>query len=112
MSLAFESLGWCPQLTLPIDGERSREVWRVLGTSDVHLGSLAWEQQSVQRGPRCDSFSNLNNFPSWAGKSTSTLVTIRVPLNIHRKPTLCHLVATCEPQLQLIVVHCQGIQPG
>ena len=49
---------------------------------------------------------------TWAGKSTSTLVTIRVPLNIHRKPTLCHMVATCEPQLQLIVVHCQGIQPG
>lgn len=37
LSLAFEALGWCLQPTLPIDGERSREIWRILGTGDAHL---------------------------------------------------------------------------
>lgn len=53
LSLAFESLGWCPQLTLPIDGERSREVWRVLGTSDVHLtGKRCWRPSSLPQCPQ------------------------------------------------------------
>lgn len=34
--------------------------WAHLGT----LGFQAWEQQSVQLGPRCDCFPNLNDFPS------------------------------------------------
>lgn len=34
-SMAFEALGWCQQPALPIDGERSGEVWRVLGTVDA-----------------------------------------------------------------------------
>lgn len=43
LSLAFEALRWCPQPTLPIDGERSRKIWRVLGTGDVHLtGQRCW----------------------------------------------------------------------
>lgn len=37
LSLAFEALGWCLQPTLPIYGERSREVWRILGTGDTYL---------------------------------------------------------------------------
>ena len=36
-SLAFEALGWHQQPTLTIDGERSRKVWRVLGTDDIYL---------------------------------------------------------------------------
>lgn len=107
----------------------------------AYLGSLefqAWEQQSVQQGPRCNCFWHLNDFPSWpegrsrrlclghacpyplsaapgltwAGKSTSTLDVARVPLNIHKEWSFHHMFATCELQLQLIVVHCQGIQPG
>lgn len=41
LSLASEALGWCPQQPMLIDGERPGEDWRVLGTGDVHLGSLA-----------------------------------------------------------------------
>lgn len=43
LSLAFEALRWCPQPTLPIDGERSGKIWRVLDTGDVHLtGQRCW----------------------------------------------------------------------
>ena len=53
LSLAFESLGWRPQLTLPIDGERSREVRRVLGTGDVHLtGKGCWRLPSLPQCPQ------------------------------------------------------------
>lgn len=49
---------------------------------------------------------------TWAGKSASTPDMARVLLHIHREWSLHHVVATYEPQLQLIVVHHQGIQPG
>ena len=45
-SLAFEALGWHQQPTLTIDGERSRKVWRVLGTDDIYLtGQRCWKPQ-------------------------------------------------------------------
>lgn len=74
MSLAFEALGWCPQPTLPIDGERSRKVWRVLGTGDAHLTrQRCWRSQPHL--PVSQAF--LSKFPTAAG--TSPHLTIPYP---------------------------------
>lgn len=45
-------------------------------------------------------------------KPASTLGMVRVLLHIHGEWSLDHVTATCQLQLQLIVVHGQGVQPG
>lgn len=68
-SLAFEALGRCPQPTLPINGERSGEVCRVLGTGDAHLpGQRCWRPQAQPPEP----LASLSEFPQHPSRSLST----------------------------------------